>query len=572
MPFSIPREVPPIINLGTYLEDTVARVNGDDACQTIELRRKSEPFADARLFFGDKTWITSPAGIRLFQTLESNPLIAHTHQKKSVVSLRFNDDLIAGLGEQLEINDTSSLDASDLLCGRIFAVGFVGPNTSKALHIGHLRNITIGNALAAALESAGAHVIRQSLVGDIGRNICEAMAGYLDADYGENPDSTHLKSDHFVGKAYANYIHKRHATRSDVTDQNDPVSREVEMSGDLADDLLHRWMGNDPGVLKLWRQMRNWILMGHGDTLERLGVRIDRFDFESDAMTDISGIVNEGLQRGVLTRTVDGRIVYESGHTEFKVMTLVRKDGFPTEHARLLAVYNRLFDRWRSKCTYLDLAGTEWQPASALHMEIMRRLRSAEIDQTHIQLFHGMVTVNDQKMNSSDGEAILIDDLLDQLANSPSVRAMADSSDGSVTADTVVEIILKGYFLCRPVLKPIEYSWDLLMQETSNPGWTIARTWCHVVSDKNSTAFGAAGDLKAYRLAVIRSQDFRRCLRICAETFQLSTLTSYLQHFCELLMERPGDVHLSRVARTLLHAALTSLGLLRSIKSDLTII
>ncbi|MEK6303224.1 MAG: arginine--tRNA ligase [Acidobacteriota bacterium] len=569
MRFSPPSEVPTIVNLGTYLEDTVALVNGEEVCQTIELRRKSDSFADARLFFKDKIWITSAAGTRLIQILDTNPLIASTHQKKSVVSLRFDNELIASLGAQLESNDTTSLDGSDLLCGKVFAVGFVGPNTSKALHVGHLRNISVGNALAAALESAGAHVIRQSLVGDIGRNIGEAMAGYLQTGHRDDSDFKLMKSDHFVGKAYADYVRRHRATQIDTTAQNDPISRELEMTGDLADDLLRRWMGNDPNVLNLWRQLRNWIMMGHRDTLERLGVRLDRFDFESDAITGVGSLISDGLQRGLLKRTTDGRIIYESGHTEFETMTLVRKDGFPTEHARLLAVYSRLFDQWRSKCTYIDLAGTEWQPASALHMEIMRELRSSEIDQTHIQVFHGMVTVKDQKMNSSDGEAILIDHVLDQLVSAPSVRAIAENSNGAVTANTVADIVLKSYFLCRPVLKPIEYSWDLLMQEKSNPGWTIARTWCHVMSHENNTESDSAADKQAYRLAVIRSQDFRRCLRHGIETLQLSTLTSYLQHYCELFLEKPADAHLGRVARTLLQLTLTSLGLLTPIKSDL---
>src|SRR6187200_366377 len=41
---------------------------------------------------------------------------------------------------------------TDLAAGRRFALNFWDANSTKALHIGHLRNLALGNALSSALE------------------------------------------------------------------------------------------------------------------------------------------------------------------------------------------------------------------------------------------------------------------------------------------------------------------------------------------------------------------------------------------------------------------------------------
>ncbi len=84
---------------------------------------------------------------------------------------------------------------------------FWDANATKALHVGHLRNLALGNALAAALTQAGARVERRSLISDAGRSMGEAMAGVIQSGRHTQswPDGAQ-KSDHFVGLCYADYV------------------------------------------------------------------------------------------------------------------------------------------------------------------------------------------------------------------------------------------------------------------------------------------------------------------------------------------------------------------------------
>ena len=96
---------------------------------------------------------------------------------------------------------------ADLAHGQRFSVQFWDANATKALHVGHLRNLAIGNALAAALSQAGAQVERRSLISDAGRSMGEAMAGVMKSGRHAQawPDKNE-KSDHFVGCCYAEYV------------------------------------------------------------------------------------------------------------------------------------------------------------------------------------------------------------------------------------------------------------------------------------------------------------------------------------------------------------------------------
>ncbi|MCL4366161.1 arginine--tRNA ligase, partial [Patescibacteria group bacterium] len=58
-------------------------------------------------------------------------------------------------------------------------VEFAHPNTHKAFHIGHLRNISTGESVVRMLEAVGYQVIRANYEGDVGMHIAKAIYALL---------------------------------------------------------------------------------------------------------------------------------------------------------------------------------------------------------------------------------------------------------------------------------------------------------------------------------------------------------------------------------------------------------
>ena len=56
-------------------------------------------------------------------------------------------------------------------------VEFAHPDTHKLFHIGHLRNITTGEAISRLLSASGAKIVRGNYQGDVGLHIAKALWG-----------------------------------------------------------------------------------------------------------------------------------------------------------------------------------------------------------------------------------------------------------------------------------------------------------------------------------------------------------------------------------------------------------
>ena len=78
-------------------------------------------------------------------------------------------------------------------------IEYSSPNTNKPLHLGHVRNNLLGNALANIMAANGNKVIKTNIVNDRGIHICKSMLAWLKYGNGETPESSGKKGDHLVG-------------------------------------------------------------------------------------------------------------------------------------------------------------------------------------------------------------------------------------------------------------------------------------------------------------------------------------------------------------------------------------
>ena len=95
---------------------------------------------------------------------------------------------------------------------RRVVVEFASPNTNKPLHLGHLRNIAIGEATGRILSFCGNSVVRTSINNDRGVHICKSMLAYAEFGNAATPEKAGKKSDHFVGDYYVFSIKKPRKT------------------------------------------------------------------------------------------------------------------------------------------------------------------------------------------------------------------------------------------------------------------------------------------------------------------------------------------------------------------------
>lgn len=528
-------------------EEILAAHDAVDLCVVVEARRREDILADIRLVFADRGWLQSAEGNKLVRAFREHPMTTKAQRRKSTIQIRFQDEILADLEHELAAGKPAGMRSDDIAAGEKAIVSYIGPNTNKALHVGHLRNIYIGEGLASSLDAAGAEVNRLNLVGDIGRRVCEAMAGYMGSHQGEAPADTGISGDRFVEHCCREFSRQR---VNGSASEGDPNAEEREALGDLADTLMTAWLEDSAEERELWLRMRGWTLEGHARTLARLGIEFDEYGYESSAVPRAIALIDEGVERGVFEREESGSVVYRTGQLDYPTMVLLRDDGFPTEHSRLMGAYDELLDELDDGEVYVEVAGLEWQPAIAVICSILERLRPGPRNEANLRVFHGSLTEGDgQKIGSSTGEPIWIDDFLDEIEAGPAVSALEQLSYGCVSREELADLLTRGTFLCSPANRPLAFVQEALIEGHPGPGWTIAEAWCRAQLARASKRQEEA----PARTVVMQSQQFRLSLQRTVQRHDVTSLSRYLLSLAEacLALPTPGPAAAPMLERVL---------------------
>ncbi|MFC6591197.1 arginine--tRNA ligase [Deinococcus lacus] len=141
-------------------------------------------------------------------------------------------------------------------------------NPNKELHVGHLRNVVLGDSLARILRAAGHEVEVQNYIDDTGRQAAESI--FAATHYGRSWDGQQ-KYDHWMGEGY-------------VQLNADPAKADLE---DGIRAVMHRLERGElrPEIEK--------IVHAHLETCFRIGAHYDLLVWESDVVG--SGFLSQAM-------------------------------------------------------------------------------------------------------------------------------------------------------------------------------------------------------------------------------------------------------------------------------------
>jgi len=272
---------------------------------------------------------------------------------------------------------------------------FPSPNTNKPLHLGHLRNMTIGESMSRILEFNGNQIFRVNSINDRGIHICKSMLAYLLFGKNKKPDK---KSDHFVGDFYVMFAKA--------------VKEKPELEKE-AQDMLVKWEGGDKNILALWKKMNKWALDGQDETYKRFGIKFDKTYYESKVYTKGKDIVLDGLKKGIFKKKDDGAIVIDLKDEGLDEKVLLRSDG-----TSVYITYDLSLAKLKDDDFKLDgsiyVVGNEQEYYFKVLFLVLKKLGFKFAD--HLKhLSYGMVELPEGKMKSREGTVVDADDLIDEV-------------------------------------------------------------------------------------------------------------------------------------------------------------
>ena len=294
-------------------------------------------------------------------------------------------------------------------------IEYSSPNTNKPLHLGHVRNNLLGNALAQIIAANGNRVVKTNIVNDRGIHICKSMLAWLKYGNGETPESSGKKGDHLIGDYYVAFDKHYKAEVNELMEQG-MTKEEAEAASPLmkeAREMLVKWEAGDPEVRALWKKMNDWVYAGFDETYRMMGVSFDKIYYESETYLEGKKKVLEGLDKGLFYRKEDGSVWADLTNEGLDHKLLLRSDGTSVYMTQDIGTAEQRFaDYPIDKMIYV--VGNEQNYHFQVLSILLDRL-GFEWGKSLVHFSYGMVELPEGKMKSREGTVVDADDLMAEM-------------------------------------------------------------------------------------------------------------------------------------------------------------
>lgn len=315
----------------------------------------------------------------------------------------------AALGAWLrEYRDESKwrAGAARLMGGRKVVIDYPSPNTAKQMHVGHLRPIVIGEAVARLIEFCGADLVRDNHIGDWGTNFGILILAIRRAGFQLDAKSPWALED----------LERLYKEGSAAT-KADPALM------DAARAELAKLQSGDPANTALWKEIVEVSNAACQRIYDQFGLKTDVILGESFYRDKVDQVYAELAKHGLAEESEGALVVWHdeeprfSRDAETKMPFIVRKkDGSSNyastdlatllhraEHFKADEIVYVTDGRQQDHFQQLFLTGAKWFKASGRKLPRLRHV------------WFGTILGEDGKaIKTKSGEPVRLQELIDQ--------------------------------------------------------------------------------------------------------------------------------------------------------------
>ena len=424
--------------------------------------------------------------------------------------------LVKNLGNILNLKD--KYGSNDTLKSKRISFEYAHPNPFKAFHIGHLRNIILGESLIRIIENFDAEVIRVNYQGDVGMHIAKSIWGILELEKKDGITMSSLKDKpnklkaEFLGKAYAvgasaykdslsakNEIHSINALVYCAAQEIQEKKYHIKLQTDYKK-LIPKDNPYELAQIKnIWLTGRQWSLDYFKTNIyERLGSHFKREYMESETMKLAEENISKALKKGILIKS-QGAIIFDGSKYGLDTRVFANSKGLPTYEGKELGLAPMEFtDNGKID---LNIHNVAVEQISFFKVTFkVKELLDPEIYKG--KMYHNpyeFVGLKKGKMSSRLGNVVLAEDILNEASEKIKIVISEKKSTLSQTeikeiAETVGVAAIKYSFLNINAFKYLAFDFEKSLNFEGDSGPYLQYTYTRansIITQANSKQLAA---------------------------------------------------------------------------------
>ncbi len=196
-------------------------------------------------------------------------------------------------------------------------IEYSNANTHKEYHIGHLRNISYGDAINRILANNGYTTIPVSYINDFGIHVAKTLWNYH--DYVKNNYKSEENLEKMPAQEKGASLGKMYADAT-TKEKDSPIAKQ------MINRMMKKIASRQGEEYKLWKKTRQWNIKQFENIYQELGVKFKKTYYEHEFIDKGIKKVKELLEQKVLTKS-KGAIIANLEDYKLGVLVFIRSDG-----------------------------------------------------------------------------------------------------------------------------------------------------------------------------------------------------------------------------------------------------
>lgn len=374
----------------------------------------------------------SPAKIaaELSEVFKSEGILSNTKSFGPYLNFYLNSDLINNIILD-DILDGSFFKTNMIKRSPKTMIEYSQPNTHKEMHVGHMRNLCLGNSIVKLYKYAGIETLSTTFPGDVGTHVAKCLWFYKKYNK-ETPPETRKGA--WLGPLY---------TKANNLLESEKGSPKEEKNRKELTSILKQLHAKKGEYFDLWKETRAWSLELMQGVYNWANVTFDSWYWESDVDSSSVELALKYYEKGLFIRD-KGAIGIDLSDDKLGFCLLLKTDGTGLYATKDIELARRKFeDEHIEKNIYIV------DNRQALHFkQVFRTLEKMGFENAknchHLQ--YEMVELSNGPMSSRKGNIIPIQTLIDEMVHQVRVHHLEKYKDtwSSQEINNVANIVAAG--------------------------------------------------------------------------------------------------------------------------------